>query len=81
METPKSLPLLVGLVSAAGGAMVMWWGIGDRMEKQITDRVNLTSRVAQLGERVSANQSNIDNLRSELAALRQAVITTNNKQP
>lgn len=63
---PKPLSSIpVPLVSAAVGAVVAWWGLSDRMERQITERVNLTSRVAQPGER-------IEGLRAEIANLREA---------
>jgi hypothetical protein len=64
--SPKPLSSIpVPLISAAVGAVVAWWGLSDRMEKTITERVNLTSRVAQLAER-------IEGLRMEIATLREA---------
>ncbi len=64
------MPYLVSLVSAVGGAVVMWWSVSDRMERQITEKVNLVSRVTQLAERLEGQRTEIQNLRIELNALR-----------
>jgi len=68
---PKNSPHLTpALLSAIAGALVMWWGLTDRMEKSVTEKVNLTSRVAQLGERIEGLRSDLTNLRAELNTLR-----------
>ena len=76
----KALPYLISLVSSIAGALVMYWSIADRMEKQITDKVNLVSRVAQLGERVEGLKSDLNNVRTELSTLR-AQTTTHTPRP
>jgi uncharacterized membrane protein len=58
----------------------MYWSISDRMEKQITDKVNLVSRVAQLGERIDGLKSDLNNVRAELSTLR-AQTTTHTPRP
>jgi uncharacterized membrane protein len=78
----KALPYLISLVSSIAGALVMYWSIADRMEKQITDKVNLVSRVAQLGERVDGLKSDLNNVRTELSTLRtQTTTTTHTTRP
>lgn len=76
----KALPYLISLVSSIAGALVMYWSISDRMEKQITDKVNLVSRVAQLGERIDGLKSDLNNVRAELSTLR-AQTTTHTPRP
>jgi len=66
----KSMPYLASLVSAVGGAVIMWWSLSDRMEKQITEKVNLVSRVAQLAERIEGQRTELQNLRTELNTIR-----------
>jgi len=63
MEKPPFNNIPVALLSAVGGMIVMWWSLSDRMEKTITERVNLTSRVAQLGERIEGLRAEIQNLK------------------
>lgn len=70
----KSFHYLVSMASAVGGAMVMWWSLSDRMEKQITEKVNLVSRVAQLAERIEGQKAEIQNLRNDINALRQPAV-------
>lgn len=79
---PASYPkTLLSVLSAAIGALMAWWALSDRMEKQITERVNLTARVAQLGERVNNANEQISVLRSEVNALRLALSTNQTKPP
>lgn len=68
----KSIPFLISLVSSIVGALVMYWTVADRMEKQITDKVNLVSRVSQLGERLEGVRAEISIIRSEINTLREA---------
>jgi hypothetical protein len=72
----KALPYLISLVSSLAGALVMYWSVADRMEKQITEKVNLVSRVSQLGERIDSARSEINNLRADIGALRNQNQTT-----
>lgn len=75
----KALPYLISLVSGIGGAILMYWSVADRMERQITEKVNLVSRVSELGAQVVATNRDINNLRADLNEIRGRISSQGDK--